>query len=1104
MIGGKPNALNEPQVMGVQTTTCIYNTAIPLRIGARKAAGRVIWYGYFGPGNSGKKFKSSKKGITTYQSNLDLLLGFGPIWAIWSAWNNSNMLGFGKVGSTPLSDFSQMGTQTYHISGVTSASGTVNNLPGGYNLEFISAVSFTPDTANTATIDDYGDPLSPRTITETLTEEFLYNTYFNSGHPGTYAWRPGSWAFGKPLCNADTCTFPIGDDIGGANWTATFNEVVTGTITVYYGCTKANHDTPLAFIKYEFEPQLGEGNEYNGSLSSQQIIYPELSGCGGVGIDLGATGTAPELDVEVQGLYSLTKTGQVNCADTILDLILSGNIYFNNNDGTFDSLCFSHGLNFNLDPTRQSFVSGNAGNPGTYAWPVMATFPYVIAGNGVFQLLKDTPEFSLGTWQVGVAYTAGSIVFYSDSLGSGYFKAIQLTTGSPNPRNTSYWLPFTGSFSDGLTDVRNYCTANGIYMSLSLEQQRQCSEVLDEVCQVANCVAVWNGQNLDFYPYSEVSALGSGSLYTPRTASGPIVTFDYRHYEVEGNEAPVIVKQSGLQNVYNIVDINYSDRGDGGDGAAGYQSYQSNNVQICDAEHCQLYGPMNGTALAFDDYLCDANTATLVGWPIIKRQRFADPYTVMFKLPQHLATLLDPMDFITVVEPSLWGGPLQDNGVAISGSGQRDVRITSLEEDDKGVWSLECERFMYGMSAPSAPSVQGSSPNIPPQSGTGAGSVNTPYFFEPTAALGVALGINQNNSLCIAVSGSASNYGGCQVYVSTDGGSSYVLLGTVNGNPAMGQTYNSDYPPHTNPDNTNNLFVDLTESSGELQSFTSAQQNQLVSIALLDNSNAPGAGSGSGYSLTIPYEIIAYGTTALQTGNKYEATQPILRGQLGTVPADHPYTASITTGSTFVDLSPNSFRSIFKTQIPSGQIEGNVLYFKFPTFNLYGAALEDLSACTAYPYTVTGATNPGQNSQYTVSPSPCLTQGDPTLGSGNNDPTQVYFPALTVNFQSGAVSYSAQSATAFSLSAGGQTVYVCLYDPSHAGGSPTVDIQSTNAHATTPGYIYLGSITSAAWTGSPGSGTGGAAGGSSGGSGGTGGPQDGGNAFTFEVDGVII
>ena len=558
------------------------------------------------------------------------------------------------------------------------------------------------------------------------------------------------------------------------------------------------------------------------------------------------------------------------------------------------------------------------------------------------------------------------------------------------------------------------------------------------------------------------------------------------------------MKQEGLQKVYNILDVNYSDQGSGGFGSCGYQGYQSNSVRICDAQHCRVYGPMNGSPLGFDEYIVDAKTATAVGWPIMKRQRFAEPYMVEFKLPASIATLLDPMELLTVVEPAIFGGK-QLGGGTFSGRGSQDVRIKSLEEDSSGMWTIEAERFMYGMSAPNAPSVTGAIAHQPPSVSDPAGSVNTPYFFEPTAPLSVALGMSPLNGLCIAISGSSPNYGGCQVYVSTDGGVSYdTLLGTLQGNSVMGQVTGSTYPSHANPDNVDTLSVDLSESLGSLISFTSAQQNQLVPIALLDGG---GTGSSGGYSLDIPYEIISYGTTALVSGHTYNCSPPILRGQLATVPAAHPWNPSTLVGSVFVDLS--NPRSVFKATIPSGKILGNTLYFKFPTFNQFGSALQDLADCTPYTYAVSGTTNPGANSSYTVSPNPCLSQGNPALGSGNNDPTKVYFPSLSVNFDTGVVDYSAGSATAFSNPLGGETVYVSLVDPSHGGGSPSVDVQTTNVHATTPGYVYLGQITSAAWTGSPGSGTGGSAGGSNGGSSGAGGPQDNGS-LVIEVKGAVV
>jgi hypothetical protein len=1373
-VGAKTNATTDPTILGVQVTTSLYNTAIPLLIGKRRCAPECIWYGYFGKsGSSGKKGKSGKKGgATTYQSNLDLLISFGPIWNIQSCWQNSNLLGYSATVQSP---FSHMGGQTFAISNADSLSGELS-IPGGINLDFISAISFIPTSPLSATVDVYGDPLGSHTITEAgvapaysastdyavgdvvsydtlssgspqnwvaiadnydtppgslgywaaapnYSEQWLYNTYnnYSGSGAGAVAWRPGSWEFGMPMCNNASCEFTIGTDHGDNGFNVSFPSPVTGVIFVYYGYTEANHDNPLTYIKYEFEAELGSGNEFNGSLSGQQVEYPELSGVGGVQVDLGASGTVPELDLEPQGLYSLTKTGQANPADIILDLILSGNIFINTDGGSnlapddFTPLCFSHGLNFGGDPTRINLFGGS-GNSGSVTWPPMVSFPYVLpqaggAGNSTgasFNILRDPPVFDQGVFNSGNYYNINSVVQGSDlnyyialcntnadpvsgdqpdwalytgpigaapptpqwvyaansgsnadtsittpslepesstdwalivsnspdtnqpagwnALGSGvYYKQLSssaawsadLTDTAINPTvvvdisfptlasnvtevqhqgvdqdlvSSPYTLTFSSNvtagntiiaiaqnltgvsfadsngnsyshlsedasggdvdvfiafnvpggalsgtftwsghssgygfiaiyemngfrvlppapFSDGLTDVRDYCAANGIYASLYLKSQRPCDDILNDICEIANCTPVWNGQSLDFYPYSEVAQVGGGYVYTPRTASGPLAEFDANYFVVESNEAPVTVKQENMQSVANILDINYSDAGFDGAGACSYQSYQSNSVRICDAEHCFLYGPQNGSPRGFDDYLTDATTATLVGWPIMKRQRFADPYSVEFKLPQTIGSLLDPMDLITVVDP-LFGGTL-NTGVATSGSGQQDVRISELSEDNTGTWSLSCERFMYGMSAPIVPNVTISSGVQQAQPNVLAGSVNAPYFFEPTAALAVALGMSAEGGIGIAVSGSADNYGGCVVNVSTDGGNSYDPIGKIAGSSVMGVVYSAGYPSSPSPDSTDTLYVDLTESDGELESYTSAQQNQLVPIMLLDNSGAPGTGSAAGYTTTIPYEIIAYQATTLVSTSEYSAAPPILRGQLGTVPADHPASGvgSPPSGSPVVDLSTPG--SIFTYVIPNGQIAGNTLYFKFQTFNQFGTGLQDISDCTVYTFTITGQTNPTSPSSpaaggsYTVAPNPCLYQGrsggwsgiDSGSGSWTNA-DDIYFPPVTVNFASGSVSCDANDAGTTAFTGPGQTVYVCIYDPSHAGGTPTVDVQATNEHATTPGYIYLGSITSAAAPTSPGS---------TGGSSAPGGPQDSGvQSYVVECNGTPI
>lgn len=165
-----------------------------------------------------------------------------------------------------------------------------------------------------------------------------------------------------------------------------------------------------------------------------------------------------------------------------------------------------------------------------------------------------------------------------------------------------------------------------------------------------------------------------------------------------------------------------------------------------------------------------------------------------------------------------------------------------------------------------------------------------------------------------------------------------------------------------------------------------------------------------------------------------------------------------------------------------------------------------MSACTAYTFTITGATNPGGStggSSYTITPNPCVYQGRSGGWSGIDSgstgwttTTSVYTPPIAVAYGTGTVNYSAtDSGTAVSeWPTPGGTVYVCIYDPTHAGGAPTIDIQTTNAHATTPGYVYLGSITYNAGTPTTPGGTGGSSG--------SGGPQDpGGNIYQISVNG---
>ena len=133
-------------------------------------------------------------------------------------------------------------------------------------------------------------------------------------------------------------------------------------------------------------------------------------------------------------------------------------------------------------------------------------------------------------------------------------------------------------------------------------------------------------------------------------------------------------------------------------------------------------------------------------------------------------------------------------------------------------------------------------------------SVATPLFIEPVAALYPA---NTGHQLWIALCGADTAYGGAQVWMSTDGGASYNVIGSVMGNATRGVTV-GDWPIEADPDTTNDLAVDLTESLGALVSYPTSDEDNFIYPCYV----AGGAGS-------IPYELMSYGRQLLTTAYNY-------------------------------------------------------------------------------------------------------------------------------------------------------------------------------------------------------------------------------------------
>lgn len=361
----------------------------------------------------------------------------------------------------------------------------------------------------------------------------------------------------------------------------------------------------------------------------------------------------------------------------------------------------------------------------------------------------------------------------------------------------------------------------------------------------------------------------------------------------------------------------------------------------------------------------------------------------------------------------------------------------------------------------------------------------TGYTSAPTAVFGGESGYGASATVNVNVSAGTvtavtvtaggqqyeSAWGGCQVYLSTDN-VTFVPVGQQNGSAVMGET-TADWPAASDPDSTNNLSVDLSESNGVLESVSTTIENNFGTLFYV-----------SGGYANIPYELGAYAVATLTGPNQYtlQATGAgnYLRRNVFGAPngasggVDHPM------GSAFCLLNQQIFKIVLDPNIA-----GQTLYLKFPSFNTRGAMPQSLASVPTYTMTPYGLLQGLYGFGYSISPSSCLTQDATTH-------TQIDLSAFQVVGTPGAISYKGTTFPGCNSSAE-YSVYV--YDPAFVGDlvntlptAPSVPANNipgvltayqawltsdtTDQPANTAGWIFLGSIQLASGGGGTGGGGG--------------------------------
>lgn len=213
------------------------------------------------------------------------------------------------------------------------------------------------------------------------------------------------------------------------------------------------------------------------------------------------------------------------------------------------------------------------------------------------------------------------------------------------------------------------------------------------------------------------------------------------------------------------------------------------------------------------------------------------------------------------------------------------------------------------------------------------GSVSEPATFLPAfqAFSGATVAVNNTVGTPEGQAGLADlNWGGCNVWLSTDG-NSYSLAGQILGPSRHGYLTATLGNSGGTPDTTDTCSVTLAESGGTLTSGTTLDAQNGVTLCFINDASP---------------EFFSYETATLTGTNAYNLTT-LYRGQFGTAVASH------SPGAPFVRVD----NTLFQYPLPTGFV-GATLYVKLQSFNIFGNSAEDLSECDVFTYTPTGAGSP--------------------------------------------------------------------------------------------------------------------------------------------------
>lgn len=274
--------------------------------------------------------------------------------------------------------------------------------------------------------------------------------------------------------------------------------------------------------------------------------------------------------------------------------------------------------------------------------------------------------------------------------------------------NTAFGAGFTwpvvvDTGPDGLaaSSARRYYDAARIVLSPVIAERRAASEILRDILDACNSSCRMSDGSLEIIPLGDVEFTGTSLVtnlpvtYTPYTTAQ--YAFTESSYLTGGDEDPISVRRIPRAEVYNICPVEFTERSPTGETWNSANCYQSRTVEDPEPVDVAAFGPRRSGSLSFPMITLPSVALTISR---IKAQRSVKRRnTYSFKVGYRYAPL-EPLDYVVISD-------------AHFGIANRVVRVTSIEEDETGVITIEAEDAPYGISHAVAHTVQSNESDFP-------------------------------------------------------------------------------------------------------------------------------------------------------------------------------------------------------------------------------------------------------------------------------------------------------------------------------------------------------------------------------------------------------